>query len=343
MKSHLFIFTLKSKALLEDPSLEPVMFIESVKEFLLMALSRNSISLVPPVSDISIQIFGILLVGLRSHLKKEMEVFFTEIIIPILEGGRKNISWHQRYLMFKALESILKNCDGGRILVELFVNYDCDVGASAKENIWERLINAVTKTLSHHNESSSQPEFIPVNYFATTPTHAGETPALTTSNLVVLSKEQVKEITSPTGDMVELKKTGVDLLVGSILVSLVSWCNAKNIKKMGILGIMKTENADNMECDKTNVNNVAQIEETEEGVADPLAFGNMKIKKQAIIEAVRKFNFKPKKGIQYLLETKCILSKDPKEIAQFLLTAEGLNKSMIGEYLGEGYYNSIMV
>ncbi|XP_019641930.1 PREDICTED: cytohesin-1-like [Branchiostoma belcheri] len=48
----------------------------------------------------------------------------------------------------------------------------------------------------------------------------------------------------------------------------------------------------------------------------------------------KKFNMDPKKGIQYLLENG-LLKDDPEDIARFLHQLEGLNKTAIGEYLGE--------
>ncbi|KAM8978487.1 cytohesin-4 isoform X2 [Sarcophilus harrisii] len=48
----------------------------------------------------------------------------------------------------------------------------------------------------------------------------------------------------------------------------------------------------------------------------------------------KKFNMDPGKGIQYLIEHK-LLSSNTEEIAQFLYKGEGLNKTAIGDYLGE--------
>lgn len=69
---------------------------------------------------------------------------------------------------------------------------------------------------------------------------------------------------------------------------------------------------------------------------DPTAFENLKHRKQVLIEGVKRFNFKAKKGMQYLLDSGVIPSRTPKDIAKFLLHTEGLNKSTIGEFLGEG-------
>ncbi|KAF3853376.1 hypothetical protein F7725_014064 [Dissostichus mawsoni] len=48
----------------------------------------------------------------------------------------------------------------------------------------------------------------------------------------------------------------------------------------------------------------------------------------------KKFNMDPKKGIQFLLEND-LLQHTPEEVSQFLYKGEGLNKTVIGDYLGE--------
>lgn len=48
----------------------------------------------------------------------------------------------------------------------------------------------------------------------------------------------------------------------------------------------------------------------------------------------KKFNMDPKKGIEFLV-TNGLLAKEEEPVAQFLYRGEGLNKTAIGEYLGE--------
>uniref|UniRef100_A0A8C2R642 Cytohesin 3 n=1 Tax=Capra hircus TaxID=9925 RepID=A0A8C2R642_CAPHI len=48
----------------------------------------------------------------------------------------------------------------------------------------------------------------------------------------------------------------------------------------------------------------------------------------------KKFNMDPKKGIQFLIEND-LLQSSPEDVAQFLYKGEGLNKTVIGDYLGE--------
>ncbi|XP_077980682.1 cytohesin-2-like isoform X2 [Glandiceps talaboti] len=53
-----------------------------------------------------------------------------------------------------------------------------------------------------------------------------------------------------------------------------------------------------------------------------------------MITGTRKFNMDPKKGIEYLIENG-LCKETPDDVAQFLYKGEGLNKTAIGDYLGE--------
>ncbi|XP_074082964.1 cytohesin-4 isoform X1 [Macrotis lagotis] len=57
-------------------------------------------------------------------------------------------------------------------------------------------------------------------------------------------------------------------------------------------------------------------------------------KEKELFIGKKKFNMDPNKGIQYLTEHK-LLSPNIEEIAQFLYKGEGLNKTAIGDYLGD--------
>ena len=48
----------------------------------------------------------------------------------------------------------------------------------------------------------------------------------------------------------------------------------------------------------------------------------------------KKFNMDPKKGIEFLV-SHSLVQETPEDVAQFLYKGEGLNKTMIGDYLGE--------
>ncbi|KAJ3313350.1 guanine nucleotide exchange protein for ADP-robosylation factor [Boothiomyces sp. JEL0838] len=345
LQSHLYIFKMKAKPLYmlvkdNQVSIENFKFIDAVKELLIVTLSRNATSMVPPVFDVCMELFGNLWAGLRQFLKKEMNIFFTEIIIPILEA-RKNIVWYQRHSLFKRLGQLFSDpqLDGGKMLVEIYLNYDCDIDSSAKENIWERMMNAIGKVTSQHVDASAVSA--PLIQSFVNPSHG--MPQLTTANLVQLSREQVKELISVNGDALELRKQGVKLMGYGILKPLYDWCSER--AESAKLDAEASKDREEKKTEPENEKSLGLISEDDSQalVDDPTQFGNLKLRKQNIIEGIKKFNIKPKKGVQFLLDNDCIRSRTPRHIAQFLATAEGINKTQLGDFLGEGDEENIAI
>ncbi|KAJ3318645.1 guanine nucleotide exchange protein for ADP-robosylation factor, partial [Blyttiomyces sp. JEL0837] len=304
---------------------------------------------------------------------KELSVIFTEIIIPIMEA-RSSITFNQRNSLLKSLSRILgDNADGGRLLVEIYLNYDCDLEATARENIWERLITSLCKVLSTHDTHHGGAAGGGTGSGQVSPhrpgteagsAHSGSMPPnLTTATLTSFTKEQVKELYSVTGDFADLKKKGLELLVKGILKSLVLWCD----EKMSAQQTAPSPTDSEMSPDKDKETSLGLVKDGEGGETaegglapppvplmrptsaksmdqdDPRAFQNLKNRKQAMLEGIKRFNTKPKKGIQYLLDTGCIPSRTPQDIASFLHNTDGLNKTMIGEFLGEGDEENITI
>ncbi|KND00748.1 uncharacterized protein SPPG_03863 [Spizellomyces punctatus DAOM BR117] len=357
--SHMYIFFTPAPVLFSPGTQtkadsNAVLFVHAVKQYLCLSLSRNAVSVVPQVFDISMEIFGKVLIGLRSVLKKELSVIFTEIIIPIVEA-RSSITFHQRTSLLKALQRILSDpqADGGRVLVEIYLNYDCDVEAGARENIWERLVNALAKVMTQHHETSTTVPATGPAQQQQQQSQRGNTmpPAITTANLTNFTKEQVRELYSSTGDYGELKKRGLELMVRGVLRPLVAWCNAR-APAAGAPAEEEKGGRKSEEAEASVKLGLVTDEEGKKGTGqqpgrkiedDPTAFETLKHRKQVLSEGIKRFNFKPKKGMQYLLDSGCIASRTPRDIARFLLHTDGLNKSMIGEFLGEGEEENIAI
>lgn len=73
-----------------------------------------------------------------------------------------------------------------------------------------------------------------------------------------------------------------------------------------------------------------EMEQIDDGSEDSKS--NPKTKQMSI--GKKKFNMDPKKGIEFLIENE-LLHNVPEDVAQFLYQGEGLNKTAIGDYLGE--------
>lgn len=245
---------------------------------------------------------------------------FTEIILPIIEA-KTIATFQQRVLTVRGLERILSTpVQGGKILVELYMNYDCDINCSADENIWERLVSSLSFVMTSNLDTSDK-----VHSSIQEPETSKVVPSITTAGSVTYTSQQVRDLYSQNGDLNLLKKHILKLLVNGILQSLVLWCQDRS--------------------QRPNVDNgvVLPDEEIDDYHEDPSQFHNQKLHKQHLIEGIKRFNIKFKKGIKFLLDTACIQSPLPKHIAAFLLHTEGLDKHVIGEYLGEGDLESIAI
>ncbi|KAI4873935.1 hypothetical protein NFI96_010853 [Prochilodus magdalenae] len=80
-------------------------------------------------------------------------------------------------------------------------------------------------------------------------------------------------------------------------------------------------------------NEIAEVTNEIESLGSTEERKNMQRNKQVAMGR-KKFNMDPKKGIQFLIEND-LLKNTCEDIAQFLYKGEGLNKTAIGDYLGE--------
>lgn len=67
----------------------------------------------------------------RAGLKAEIGVFFPMIVLRVLENVSQP-NFQQKMIVLRFLEKL---CVDSQILVDIFINYDCDVNSS---NIFER-------------------------------------------------------------------------------------------------------------------------------------------------------------------------------------------------------------
>ncbi|XGW24338.1 hypothetical protein V3C99_006052 [Haemonchus contortus] len=113
-------------------------FILLIKKSLCVALSRNAVSSNVKVFEKSLAIFVQLLDKFKIHLKLQIEVFFKEIIISMLESS--SCSFEHKWIVLHTIGKILANPQS---VVDLYVNYDCDLTA---HNVFENLVDVVSKT-----------------------------------------------------------------------------------------------------------------------------------------------------------------------------------------------------
>ncbi|KAF8450474.1 hypothetical protein L210DRAFT_3386076 [Boletus edulis BED1] len=339
LNSHMSLLVDPSAVIFSSSSHEATTFIQAISQYLCLTLSRNAVSPVPQVFDVSVEIFWRVMSGMRTKLKKEIEVLLHEIFIPILE--MRTATLKQKAVI---LAMLLRLCQDPQALVELYLNYDCD--SEAADNIYEHLMNIISKvaTLPYNTPQSKNAE--PASPAVNPQARVHGSSSYSSGIISVSGTIDTSTIGLSEG---QLRRQGTECLV-SVIRSLVTWgitsgkTPADHSSDPGARSQTGEETGhDSMTPDSsldrlaTSVGSVEGIRQsTLDVVDDPTRFENAKQKKTTLLEGIKKFNFKPKRGIQYLRETGFIPSSSPQDIARFLVTTDGLSKTMIGEYLGEG-------
>ncbi|XP_041422402.1 brefeldin A-inhibited guanine nucleotide-exchange protein 1 isoform X1 [Xenopus laevis] len=279
------------------------MFINAIKQYLCVALSKNGVSSVPEVFELSLSIFLTLLSNFKLHLKMQIEVFFKEIFLYILETSTS--SFDHKWMVIQTLTRICADAQG---VVDIYVNYDCDLNAA---NIFERLVNDLSKIAQGRGSQE-----------------------LGMSNVQELNlrKKGLECLVSILKCMVEWSK---DLYVnpnsqttlGQEKPSEQDTHDTKHPETINRYGSLNS-------LDSTASSGIGSYSTQMSGTDNPEQFEVLKQQKEIIEQGIDLFNKKPKRGIQYLQE-QGMLGTTQEDIAQFLHQEERLDSTQVGEFLGD--------
>ncbi|CAN6194277.1 unnamed protein product [Urochloa humidicola] len=114
-------------------------YLEAIKQYLCLSLLKNSALSTMSVFQLLCSIFMSLISRFRSGLKEEIGMFFPMLILRVLENVLQP-SFLQKMTVLNFLEKI---CKESQVIIDIFVNFDCDVDAP---NIFERIVNGLLKT-----------------------------------------------------------------------------------------------------------------------------------------------------------------------------------------------------
>lgn len=327
-------------------------FLAAIKQCLCVALSKNGLSNNNEILSLSLSIFMCLLKDFKVHLKMQIEVFFKEIIVHIIESPSS--SFDQKWMVLDALISM---CSDAQCIVDLFVNYDCDLQTT---NIFERIVTILSKIAQAKGHAN-----------------ANDLPAkIKERNLRIRGYECLVSILKC---MVDWSK---DLYINPFLTSLKRQNNMSNgndsnniaqaIENSGDSRPLKINgpccngitpkkinmnmniNNNNNECSKINSNENNQLASSNSNSVasdlqslpssrdDPEQIEVTKMHKGIIEQGYDLFNRKPKRGIEFLQKHGYLGSED-QDIAKFLLAnSDKLDKTTLGEYIGDLQNKEIM-
>ncbi|KKY27581.1 putative guanyl-nucleotide exchange factor [Phaeomoniella chlamydospora] len=328
---------------------EPTPFTQVAKSHLCLSLSRNASSSVPKVFEVCTEIFWLGLIHLRVMLKKELEVFLKEIYLAVLE--RRNAPLFQKEYCMDMLERLGADA---RALVEIYLNYDCD--RTALDNMYQRIIEHLARISSTPVAVTSAQQQQYQEQHTRFGTHGGEwrqrgtlPPSLTTATIghPPPAPPQIP------ADYI-MKQQSLETLI-EILRSLDNWSSSGSADSSYHARYLTSrssfeesrESLDNPvpSSSSPRVSSLGGVTGVSTPIAedDPNEIEKVKQRKTALNEAIRQFNFKPKRGIKMLISEGFIKSDSADDIAAFLLRNDRLDKALIGEYLGEGEPENIAI
>ncbi|EXJ54090.1 hypothetical protein A1O7_09427 [Cladophialophora yegresii CBS 114405] len=343
------VFTSSFSAIKSGNNTEPTPFLHVAKPHLCLSLSRNAASSVPRVYEVCCELFWLSLKHLRVLLKKELEVFLKEVYLAVLE--RRSAPLFQKQMFMDVLERLSGD---PRALVEIYLNYDCD--RTALDNMYQQIIEhlsricstpvVVTAIQQHQYQEQQGKPSAPVSEWHS---RGALLPGLSTASLG-------QPPPPPPAIPVEyaLKQQSLRCLV-EILRSLDNWSSPGSPEQVN--GSRYPASRGSYEDSRESLDNsekppasprVARFG-SESGVSTPVAEDDpsevekVRMRKSAMNEAIRQFNFKPKRGIKALLAEGFIRSDTPQDIAKFLASNDRLDKAMLGEYLGEGDEQNVAI
>ncbi|KAM7479529.1 hypothetical protein LguiA_027742 [Lonicera macranthoides] len=268
-------------------------FLNALKQYLCLSLLKNSALSVMTIFQLLCSIFENLLSKFRSGLKAEIGIFFPMLILRVLENVLQP-SFLQKMTILNLLEKMSQD---SQIIIDIFVNYDCDVEAP---NIFERTVNGLLKT------ALGPPP--------------GSTTTLSPAHDLTFRLESVKCLVRI------IKSMGVwmdqQLRIGEFSLPNTS-DNENNVDNHASLG-----------GDEVSLPDLELHSEATPGISDAATLEQRRTYKLELQKGVSLFNRKPSKGIDFLVSSKKI-GGTPEAVASFLKKASGLNESMIGDYLGE--------
>ncbi|KAL0026445.1 hypothetical protein WJX79_010345 [Trebouxia sp. C0005] len=321
-------------------------FSSAIKQYLCLSLLKNCTSSIPQAFALSCSIFLTLMAKFRHSLKAEIGVFFPMIMLKAIEAPQvpagtpfgsapPQVDMAQRFVVIRCLRA---QCESGQLLVDLFVNYDCDLEG---QNLFERMVLALVRLAQANVPQDATAQVIAEE-------QAMRLAAL--QCLVNILRSLVEWYTAgmptqQTDQRVTSHSVGED--------NVQSWENLTSTAPSQLFGeapaeegvepgspLRQTLRRDTsvlqsmmMSTSNLDMDIPAAIKDAD-STREAQLLESWKAYKKGFQEGIALFNKKPKKGIAFMQEHN-MLGRSPDEVAKFLAKTTGLNKTMVGEYLGE--------
>ncbi|KAG7388423.1 G-box binding factor [Phytophthora boehmeriae] len=274
--------------------------------------------------------------SIKDHLKVQLEIFFTSVHMRIIDS--RSCSNEQKEL---ALESLLEFCREPALMLDLYINYDCDVHCT-------NLFEVLCKSLARNCQSMSSPD--------------GSLNALTLLCLegllaVIESIARRCPLNAPmktAGSRTFGSNSGILTLKGSDLARFTAGASPATESSSGefpmedispmssvrdLMHLVMSGSESESDSEQSEQDNpadqLAWLHTARERTAEVLQQRKRAKKRYAL--AAEKFNTDQKNWMAFSQQIGLLPEKlTPESVASFLLHTPGLNKTLIGDYIGDG-------
>ena len=316
-------------------------FVSYVKVDVVDSILKNSDASIDSLFSLSSSIFVSLVRHFRAHLHKIIGPVLDSIYLPYISNSNSSFPIKQASLL------VLKQiCSEPPIIVELFLNYDCDIGSF---NTFQKIATTLEKTVqgSFFNSGDGLTE-------------------LEESRLKMLGLEALvdtmKSLVDWTkrGEEWELKllqqaatagaaaggkkgEDGEEEAAGSSSRSS-SPTSAASASRFGVKpghtgAASSSPSTTSPPAEDDDPRSAVQHEDTYVAASSTSSsfsnqFHHLRQQKQKLDTGILRFNMKPKRGLQYLFEHR-LLESTPEAVAAFFHANSALDKTAVGEFMGE--------
>jgi len=338
-------------------------YIGAIKQYLCLSLLKNCSSIAPQAQRLCASIFLTLIKYFRRNLKAEVGVFYPMILLKPIEPPTGSVGGAgaaattaaaavppvadtaQKAVALRCLQAL---CSDGQLLVDVFVNYDCDLGGA---NLFERTIAALVRVAQGSHPPAGSAELAEAQALRY------EALRCLASALDALKKwydaaggSKVKSVIDQGPAVVPEDGGAKDGVHGGSAAS-----TEPSVHGSGAFTPAPELDAVEDSLKETWMERLAAGSGDGDGAGAsmpmprPPAMGSAgasdgrteaellrswKAFKRAFEQGITEFNKKPKKGIAFL-QAQGLLGETPEDVARFLAGTRGLDKTLIGDYIGE--------
>ena len=297
-------------------------FILAVKDELVKCITRNSAAgAAEPIFSLSSSLFVALISHFKPHLHAVIGPLLDSIYLPYITST--TATFEQRHI---ALTVVGKICADPATLVELFLNYDCDM---ASLNTFQK-IAAILEKASH-----AQPQ--DANSGAAAKEEEKQIREVALRALVSCMKVLVHW----TSRRAAIKQAEADANTNNVALSNPTSASSASVEEKKDESDDETPRADGSTA-SSPISPSSAVDDRSM-TASPLpsaassSLDKFQLQRQQKIRfdnGIFKFNSKPKSGIKYLQEH-ALVGTTAEAVAHFFHSHSGLDKTAIGEYMGD--------